>query len=237
MTTASNQQPQVPVLLLVAGIDVCLATAGNDRFIPVWQKIIQVQGALGTVQMGRGRVQKQLLIAAKKLAVASTGVSPTHLAISVSSSSTTPLAVFPPREAYSQPTLHTKQFFPEIWAALQPPPTTALSAFAHRIGLASILDSPQLIQQVCTHSSFTPFQQKYIPNSKSHDNAQLAFTGNTLMGLFAAEHVNATYPYLPTRVMKAAVTAYVGPLSSASVAQEMGATPLLRWHRQVSWPD
>ncbi|GAW08162.1 60s ribosomal protein l3 [Lentinula edodes] len=33
--------------------------------------------------------------------------------------------------------------------------------------------------------------------------------------------------------MKAAVTAHVGPLPCSNVAQEMGATPLLRWHRSV----
>lgn len=53
------------------------------------------------------------------------------------------------------------------------------------------------------------------------------------MGLFASEYLHASYPYLPTRVLKAAVTAHVGPLTCASVAQEMGATSLLRWHRTV----
>lgn len=57
--------------------------------------------------------------------------------------------------------------------------------------------------------------------------------GNSLMGLFASEYLHASYPHLPLRVLKAAVSAHVGPLTCASVAQEMGATPLLRWHRQV----
>ncbi|KAG6381624.1 hypothetical protein JVT61DRAFT_223 [Boletus reticuloceps] len=56
------------------------------------------------------------------------------------------------------------------------------------------------------------------------------------MGLFASEYLHASYPHLPTRVLKAAVSAHVGPLTCASVAQEMGATPLLRWHRQPSTP-
>jgi len=51
------------------------------------------------------------------------------------------------------------------------------------------------------------------------------------MGIFASEFIFAAYPYLPTRVLKAAVTAHVGALSCASVAQEMGATPLVRWSR------
>jgi large subunit ribosomal protein L44 len=62
-------------------------------------------------------------------------------------------------------------------------------------------------------------------------NAHLGTLGNALMGLFATEYVHASYPYLPTRVLKAAVTAHVGPLTCSNVAQEMGAVPLLRWHR------
>ncbi|KAK7017594.1 hypothetical protein R3P38DRAFT_2983962 [Favolaschia claudopus] len=54
------------------------------------------------------------------------------------------------------------------------------------------------------------------------------------MGLFATEYVNATYPYLPTRVLKAAVTAHVGPQSCANAALEMGAVPLLRWAPKAS---
>jgi large subunit ribosomal protein L44 len=48
--------------------------------------------------------------------------------------------------------------------------------------------------------------------------------------------VHASFPHLPTRVLKAAVSAYVGPLTCAAVAKEMGAVPLLRWNRTVSVP-
>jgi large subunit ribosomal protein L44 len=151
---------------------------------------------------------------------------------SVSSSSST----FPPKESFtvSKDALVKEEFNPETWAALQPPPSTALSAFAHRIGLASILTSTDLIQQVCTHSSFFTLYRHHDPtNSVSKSNAQLSLLGNSLMGLFAAEYIHAKYPYLPTRVLKAAVTAHVGTASCASVAQEMGASQLLRWHRIV----
>lgn len=57
------------------------------------------------------------------------------------------------------------------------------------------------------------------------------------MGLFATEHINATYPYLPTRVLKAAITAHVGSMTCASVANEMGAAPLLRWRRTPNAPN
>ncbi|KAG9091886.1 hypothetical protein FS749_016158 [Ceratobasidium sp. UAMH 11750] len=51
------------------------------------------------------------------------------------------------------------------------------------------------------------------------------------MGLFATEWLAATYPHLPTVVLKAAVSAYVGPASASAVAREWGAVPLVRWQR------
>lgn len=164
-------------------------------------------------------VQKRLVTTAAKLA----------------SLSATNLAKFPPKQALivksdvPQPT-----FNPEVWASLQPPPPPALSAFAHRIGLASILSSTDLIQQACTHPSFTTlYSQHYPRETPPSTNAQLVILGNSLLGLFATEYLNAKYPYLPTRVQKAALTAHVGPATCASIAQEMGATPLVRWHRTV----
>ncbi|KAI6145177.1 ribonuclease III domain-containing protein [Pisolithus tinctorius] len=149
--------------------------------------------------------------------------------------STAHLKHFPPREA----TLRTKKatFDPETWAALQPPPPSALVAFSHRIGLGAVLTTPAAVQRACTHKSFLNLHTRYYPLSPPPpNNANLAVLGNALMGLFASEHLHATYPHLPTRVLKAAVSAHVGPLTCASVAQEMGAVPLLRWHRQPSTP-
>lgn len=154
-----------------------------------------------------------------------------RLVSTIASVATGHLAKFPPSKAI----LHQgKQpvFQPEVWALLQPSPPSALSAFAHRIGLGAVLGSTELIQQACTHPSFLPLHEVHSEEpTKLSSNAQLAVVGNSLMGLFATEHIQTTFPYLPTRVLKAAVTAYVGPLTCASVAQEMGATPLLRWHR------
>ncbi|KII87462.1 hypothetical protein PLICRDRAFT_142762 [Plicaturopsis crispa FD-325 SS-3] len=159
--------------------------------------------------------QKRLVsTAAKKIAV-----SPAHL------------KAFPPRESLLGRKVPTV-FEPDTWASLQPPAPSALAAFPPRIGLASVLDTPQLTQRICTHSSFVPLHLKYYPKDPAPaSNAQLASLGNALMGLFATEHLHAAYPHLPTRVLKAAVSAHVGPLTCATVAQEMGATPLLRWHR------
>lgn len=122
------------------------------------------------------------------------------------------------------------------WATSQhPPPESALTAFAHRIGLATVLESPAEIQRACTHPSYSILHAQNAPaRAAPPTNGNLAVLGNALLGLFASEHIHAAYPHLPTRVVKAAVSAHVGPMTCASVAREMGATTLLRWHRIVS---
>lgn len=138
---------------------------------------------------------------------------------------------FPPHEAKRGPS----SFDPEEWVHLQPPPPTALQAFAHRIGLSESLTDPAVLQQVCIHPSFVPVHQARYPNEPTPpSNGALASLGNALLGLFATEHVHATFPHLPTRVIKAVVSAYVGPLTCASLAREIGASHLLRWNRAVS---
>ncbi|KAF7294425.1 60S ribosomal protein L3 [Mycena kentingensis (nom. inval.)] len=143
------------------------------------------------------------------------------------------LPKFPPPQSTKSP--RATHFDPETWGALQPPPPTALSAFAHRIGLGEVLTDPDVILQACTHPSAQHLARKLDPMNPTAlaTNAQLSTLGNALMGLFATEYVHAAYPYLPTRVKKAAVTAHVGPLTCSNVAQEMGAVPLLRWHREL----
>ncbi|KIJ55317.1 hypothetical protein M422DRAFT_219930 [Sphaerobolus stellatus SS14] len=122
----------------------------------------------------------------------------------------------------------------EDWAHRQPPPPTALIAFAHRIGLTNSLADPDIIQQVCIHPSFVAFHQsKYHNEPIPPSNGPLASLGNALLGLFATEYVHTKFPHLPTRVVKAVVSAYVGPMTCASVAQEIGASHLLRWDRRT----
>jgi len=179
---------------------------------------VRVFWSLSSVPMNH--VQKRLVATAARLP----SIAPTAV------------PVFPPKESFkpSKDAFAQEPFNPESWASLQPVPSTALVAFAHRIGLASLFSSPDLIRQACTHSSFLPlFRQQYPTKPEPATNAQLATIGNSLMGLFATEYIHAKYPYLPTRVTKAAVTAHVGPLTCDSVAKEMGAAPLLRWHRTV----
>ncbi|KAF9054352.1 ribonuclease III domain-containing protein [Panaeolus papilionaceus] len=161
-------------------------------------------------------------------------------AAKLASVSPSTLASFPPVESFKTKKdefIKKDEFNPESWAAIQPVPSTALSAFAHRIGLASVLSSPEIVRQACTHPSFLPLYRQHYPQlPEPKTNAQFAALGNSLLGLFATEYIQAKYPYLPTRVLKAAVSAHVGPMTASSVAQEMGAQPLLRWHRTPKTP-
>lgn len=144
------------------------------------------------------------------------------------------LKALPPKSTFA----HAKSRPPAVfdaaaWASSRPAPPSTLVAFAHRVGLGS-LQSVDAIQQACTHPSFVPlYTQQHPGETLPATNASLATLGNSLLGLFASEYVNAAYPHLPTRVMKAAVSAYVGPTTCANLAKEMGAVPVLRWHRTV----
>ncbi|EAU90353.1 60S ribosomal protein L3 [Coprinopsis cinerea okayama7 len=171
-----------------------------------------------------GHVQKRLLSTVTKLP----SVSPATL------------QKFPPREAFIQESdVPRPAFDPELWASLQPAPSSALSAFTHRAGLSSIIKSEDDIRQACTHPSFIDVWRQHYPREKRipKDNAQLSVFGNSLMGLFAMEYLTTKYPYLPTRIQKAVMTAHVGPNTCASVATELGADKLLRWHRTPQTPN
>jgi len=142
---------------------------------------------------------------------------------------------FPPPQALTPKDSKSPVFFDsDTWAASQPPPPAALTAFAHRAGLGKLGTNPKLIQQACTHESISlPYSQLHPNKPLPLTNTNLAVLGNSLLGLFASEFVHASYPHLPRRVLKAAVSAYVGPTTCADVAREMGAAPLLRWYRAV----
>lgn len=149
------------------------------------------------------------------------------------------LPKFPPKGALRHPPPGTPStskwgdWDPQTWATLQTSPQSAFTALAHRIGLAQVLSNKE-IEQACTHPSYLPFYSKHNPDEQSlNANGNLATLGNSLLGLFASEFLHTSYPHLPTRVLKAAVSAYVGPQTCASVAKEIGAAPLLRWHRTV----
>ncbi|KAI8996566.1 60S ribosomal protein L3 [Trametes punicea] len=166
-----------------------------------------------------GLAQRKVATTAAKLA----HVSSQHLKALPPKSS-----VVPTRLANAAPTV----FDAQSWASSQPPPRSTLAAFAHRVGLANVIPSTDVIQQACTHPSFIQlFTRQHPDQPLPTTNAALATLGNSLLGLFATEYVNSSYPHLPTRVMKAAVSAHVGPTTCANVARELGVLPILRWQR------
>ncbi|KZP00646.1 hypothetical protein CALVIDRAFT_456187, partial [Calocera viscosa TUFC12733] len=145
----------------------------------------------------------------------------------------------PPEVRTTTPGVTPQAFDGPTYLALQPPPASQLSAFAYRVGLLPPRSTRALeerilplVQQVCTHPSYVPFFRAHRPDAPvPQSNAPLDVVGNSLLGLFAAEYVHATWPHLPTRATKAAVSAFVGPNTLFMVAKELGATQLLRWAR------
>lgn len=155
---------------------------------------------------------------------------------STSASSARP---FPPPEASSSVALASgRTFSPEAWASVQPPAPAALNSLAARVSLPSLnvpgnLDA--VLTQALTHPSFVSLHKEHYPtDAPPPTNAALSTLGNSLLGLFASEFIHVSYPHLPTRVMKAAVSAYVGPRTCADISREWGASPMLRWQREVS---
>ena len=136
----------------------------------------------------------------------------------------------------------------DAWGSLQAPSSSALAALAARLAFPppNSISSPasnsntlhartELLEQALTHPSYLSLHARYYPNVPlPRTNQALSAVGNALLGLFASEWVHATYPHLPSRVAKAAVSACVGPRTLADVAKEWGAVPLLRWSQTVS---
>ncbi|PWN93266.1 ribonuclease III, partial [Acaromyces ingoldii] len=142
-----------------------------------------------------------------------------------------------------------------LYSAVRPQPLSALSALASRLRLIPLEADEatrkrrlELLVQACTHPSFgkmvreeeaieqkTPFERQLVAYPANLDNASLSTVGNSLLGMVAAEHLHLRFPNLPTRVLKAAVSAHVGPNTLADVATELGlgGQGILRWDRKA----
>lgn len=208
----------------VANIIICIR-------IRAWAESVQKQ------KQRTGRPERAEPRKPKKLGLIPAMVS-RHLATAAArlpSVAASNLPRFPPQQSlYEKSDIPKPAFDSEAWAAAQPPPPSALIAFAHRLGLSTVMSTPETVQMTCTHTSFIHLHRRVYPDApRPVTNDQLSTLGNALMGMFASEFVHAAYPYLPTKVWKVAVAAYVGSLTCATIAREMGATPLLRWHRIV----
>ena len=134
------------------------------------------------------------------------------------------------------PSVFPNSFSPDIrphqLASYSRPPPAALAALAHRLRIADKVPLDKL-EQACTHPSIKVLVHQFPDVKHTAVNGNLESLGNALLGLFASEHVHASYPHLPLRALKAAVSAYVGSLTCANIAKEIGATHLARWHRSV----
>lgn len=80
---------------------------------------------------------------------------------------------------------------------------------------------------------------QYMQIDAARHNAALSTLGNSLLGLVAAEYLHIRYPNLPNRILKAAVSAYVGSTTLSDVAAELGVTGqgVVRWDRQAKAPS
>ena len=121
------------------------------------------------------------------------------------------------------------------------PTPTALSALLSRLSLPPNTTLHPVLVACLTHPSFTSASASVngtaatsqegisedadlnrLAEETTETNEVLSSLGNSLLGLFASEHLSAQYPYLPTAALKQAVTAFVGPKACMSVARELG---------------
>jgi hypothetical protein len=157
----------------------------------------------------------------------------TAAAAAVRAGQSQPLPLSVPSSAY--PDTVDAKIKPHHLASYTRPPPAAFAAFAHRLNLAQKIPLDK-IEQACTHPSVRALVYRFPDLRDVAVNANLATLGNALLGMFATEFVHASYPHLPLRALKAAVSAYVGTPTCANVAKEIGATHLARWHRSVRRP-
>ncbi|EIM19277.1 ribonuclease III [Wallemia mellicola CBS 633.66] len=106
------------------------------------------------------------------------------------------------------------------WSTSVPIQKSRLVALANRLGLSDI--PIEELEIACTHKSC----------DKNKNNEQYEQIGNTFLGMLATEHVHVSYPHLPLKPLKAAVSMLVGPKTCAGLSREWGAQSTLRWSRQ-----
>ncbi|PKI84867.1 54S ribosomal protein L3 mitochondrial [Malassezia vespertilionis] len=144
--------------------------------------------------------------------------------------------------------------YPKIWASLRDQAPSAIAAlgarfhlFPNSLSMEERASREALVRIACTHPSVVSVQRQVADLSLSVDersevpqlseviahNAALATMGNALLGLVAAEYFHLKYPHLPTRLLKAFVSAYVGPSTLADVGADLGilAQGVQRWDR------
>lgn len=126
----------------------------------------------------------------------------------------------------SSPT--TDPLYAPDYPAHLPIPDSALAALAARLGLASSEAMHAQLVVALTDVSYDPakfptsIRRTPAAAERGADNTLLAALGNSLLGLYASEHLATVYPNLPTRALKALVSLHVGPLACFDVARSLG---------------
>ncbi|KAJ9124400.1 hypothetical protein QFC22_001200 [Naganishia vaughanmartiniae] len=118
-----------------------------------------------------------------------------------------------------------------------PIPESTLAALLARLGLPSTPQMQAALLVALTDVSYDPSKLPRSIHAPSEDvssmstpatptpaenNTLLAALGNSLLGLFASEHLSTTYPNLPTRPLQALTSRYVGPAACFAIAKDLG---------------
>jgi len=105
-------------------------------------------------------------------------------------------------------------------------PTTAVVAFAHRLGLNTLKDQ-NLPMRIVTHASYE--------RVGIQTNERLDYLGAKVLDMFVLEYLHTKYPKMPTKMLQEAVATYTRTTTLAQMAKEFGVEDVARWTR--SKPD
>lgn len=159
----------------------------------------------------------------RRKSIISTTSTPSHLLTSISTSTRSLHTTSIPLVKQPTSSLHAK--FIQAGGSDLPSPS-ALSALLSRLSLPA---DPRLHEDLLaclTHPSYNPYRPidvDFAPqDDPTNNNDVLNALGNSLLGMFASEHLAHKFPLLPTETLKMALTAYVGPSACVSVARELG---------------
>ncbi|KAF9205205.1 hypothetical protein BGZ49_004338 [Haplosporangium sp. Z 27] len=101
-------------------------------------------------------------------------------------------------------------------------PSSAVVAFAHRLGLNTLNDQT-LLMRIVTHPSY---ERPGVQTNQGLDTL-----GGMVLDMYILEYLNVKYPKLPTQVLKEAVSTYTRTSTLELMAKEFGVGDVARWVR------
>ncbi|KAF9111756.1 hypothetical protein BGX27_004481 [Mortierella sp. AM989] len=99
-------------------------------------------------------------------------------------------------------------------------PSSAVVAFAHRLGLNKLNDQT-LLMRVVTHPSYE--------RVGIQTNAGLDTLGASVLDMYILEYLHVKYPKLPTQTLQEAVSSYTRATTLELMAKEFGVDDVVRW--------